>query len=70
MSNQSLYVNQTLFEQAGVTMPPVKANDPGWDFNSFANAAERVTKRNGNETVQWGLILGRGLRGGSTRSPV
>ena len=64
MSNQSLYINQTLFQQAGVSAPPVKANDAGWDFNTFLNAAERLTKRNGNETVQWGFILGRGLRGG------
>ena len=64
MSNQSLYVNQTLFQQAGITMPPVKASDTGWDFGAFLNAAERVTKRMGSDTTQWGLVLGRGLRGG------
>ena len=64
MSNQSMYVNQTLFQQSGVTMPPVKANDPGWDFSTFVNVAERLTKRSGSDTTQWGLILGRGLRGG------
>jgi ABC-type glycerol-3-phosphate transport system substrate-binding protein len=64
MSNQSMYINQTLFQQAGVTVPPVKANDTGWDFDTFARTAERLTKRNGSETTQWGFILGRGLRGG------
>jgi multiple sugar transport system substrate-binding protein len=64
MSNQSMYINQTLFNQSGVAVPPVKSTDTGWDFNTFVNAAERLTKRNGSETGQWGFILGRGLRGG------
>ena len=64
MSNQSLYINQTLFQQAGVSVPPVKANDAGWDFSTFASTAERLTKRSGSETTQWGFVLGRGLRGG------
>jgi multiple sugar transport system substrate-binding protein len=64
MSNQSLYVNQTLFQQAGITMPPVKANDTGWDFNTFVSTAEKLTKRSGSDTTQWGFILGRGLRAG------
>ncbi|HET7769442.1 MAG TPA: sugar ABC transporter substrate-binding protein [Chloroflexota bacterium] len=64
MSNQSMYVNQTLFQQAGATLPPVKSNDAGWDFDTFVRTAERLTKRSGSETTQWGFILGRGLRGG------
>jgi multiple sugar transport system substrate-binding protein len=64
MSNQSMYINQTLFQQAGLTAPPVKSNDAGWDFNAFVNAAERLTKRSGSDTTQWGFVLGRGLRGG------
>ncbi len=64
MSNQSLYINQTLFEQAGAAMPPVKSTDPGWDFDTFVRTAERLTKRSGSDTTQWGFVLGRGLRGG------
>jgi multiple sugar transport system substrate-binding protein len=64
MSNQSTYVNLTLFEQAGLTPPPVKSNATGWDFDTFVRTAERLTKRSGSETTQWGFTLGRGLRGG------
>ncbi len=64
MSNHSLYVNQTLFDQAGVTLPPVKSNATGWDFDTFVRTAERLTKRSGSDTTQWGFVLGRGLRGG------
>lgn len=64
MSNQSLYINQTLFQQAGMAAPPVKANATGWDFDTFVKTAERLTKRSGSETTQWGFLLGRGLRGG------
>jgi multiple sugar transport system substrate-binding protein len=64
MSNQSTYVNLTLFQQAGITPPPVKASDPGWTFDEFARAAERLTKRSGSETTQWGFTLVRALRGG------
>jgi multiple sugar transport system substrate-binding protein len=64
MSNQSLYVNQTLFEQAGLAAPPVKGSAAGWDFDAFLRTAERLTRRTGGETTQWGFVLGRGLRGG------
>ncbi|HEX2515229.1 MAG TPA: sugar ABC transporter substrate-binding protein, partial [Chloroflexota bacterium] len=64
MSNQSLYVNQSLFEQAGQPMPPVKAGAAGWDFDAFVRTAERLTRRNADGATQWGFILGRGLRGG------
>jgi multiple sugar transport system substrate-binding protein len=64
MSNQSLYVNQTLFDQAGVAYPPNKANATGWDFDAFLKAADRLTKRSGDTTTQWGFVVGRGLRGG------
>ncbi|HXI18354.1 MAG TPA: extracellular solute-binding protein [Chloroflexota bacterium] len=64
MSNQSLYINQTLFDQAGVAPPPVKSNATGWDFDTFVRTAERLTKRSGSDTTQWGFVLGRALRGG------
>jgi multiple sugar transport system substrate-binding protein len=64
MSNQSLYVNQALFDQAGIPYPPNKANATGWDFDAFVKAAERLTKRSGSDTTQWGFAVSRGLRGG------
>jgi multiple sugar transport system substrate-binding protein len=64
MSNQSLYVNQTLFDQAGVPYPTNKATATGWDFEAFLKAADRLTKRSGTDTTQWGFVLGRDLRGG------
>jgi len=64
MSNQSTYVNLTLLEQSGAAAPPVKANATGWDFDTFVKTAERMTKRSGSETLQWGFVVQRGLRGG------
>lgn len=64
MSNQTLFANQTLFDQAGVPYPPTKVEARGWDFDAFLATAERLTRRQGSETVQYGFIVGRGLRGG------
>jgi multiple sugar transport system substrate-binding protein len=64
MSNQGLYVNQTLFDRAGVAYPPVKADAAGWDFNAFLKAADRLTVRSGTDIMQYGTLVGRGLRGG------
>ncbi|HEV2125815.1 MAG TPA: extracellular solute-binding protein [Chloroflexota bacterium] len=64
MSNQSLYYNQVLFDQAGLPYPANKPNATGWDFDAFVKASERLTKRNGTDTTQWGFVVERGLRGG------
>lgn len=64
MSNQSLYVNHNLFDDGGVRYPPTKLDAAGWDFNEFLKAAERLTKREGSATTQYGCIVGRTLRGG------
>ncbi len=64
MSNQQVYFNQALFDQAGVPYPPTKANATGWDFDAFVKAADRLTKRSGNDVTQYGFLVGRGLRGG------
>ena len=64
MSNQSLYVNRTLFDQAGVVPPPTRADAGGWGFDAFLTAADRLTRREGSDTAQWGFLVGRDLRGG------
>jgi multiple sugar transport system substrate-binding protein len=64
MSNQSMFINQTLFDQAGVPYPPTKATDPGWDFDAFLTTATRLTKRDGSGVTQYGFIVTRGRRGG------
>jgi multiple sugar transport system substrate-binding protein len=64
MSNQSLFVNQTLFDQVGLPYPPTKVEAGGWDFDAFLHTALRLTKRAGSQVEQYGFIVGRGLRGG------
>jgi multiple sugar transport system substrate-binding protein len=64
MSNQSLYFNQTLFDQAGVSYPADKPDAPGWDFDAFVRTAERLTRRTESGTTSWGFTVERGLRGG------
>ncbi len=64
MSNQSMFINQTLFDQSGVPYPPTKASDPDWDFEAFLTTATRLTKRDGGDVTQYGFIVTRGRRGG------
>jgi multiple sugar transport system substrate-binding protein len=64
MSNQSLYVNQNLFDDAGLRYPPTRLDAPGWDFDEFLKAADRLTKREGSAITQFGCTVGRALRGG------
>jgi multiple sugar transport system substrate-binding protein len=64
MSNQSLYVNQNLFDKAGIPYPPTKVDAAGWDFDAFLKAADRITQRAGTTISQFGCMVGRGLRGG------
>jgi len=64
MSNQSLYVNQNLFDEGGLRYPPARLDAPGWDFDEFLKAADRLTKRDGSGVTQFGFAVGRALRGG------
>ena len=45
-----LYYNQDLFDEAGIAYPT-----PGWSWDDVAEAARKLTRREGDVTVQWGM---------------
>jgi multiple sugar transport system substrate-binding protein len=49
-----LVVNKTLFQEAGVELPPSKWDDPSWTIDAFIDKASKITKGEGvNKT--WGV---------------
>jgi len=64
LSQQSLYVNLGLLEQAAQSAPPTRVAAGGWDFDAFLALADRLTRRSGGDVQQYGTLVGRGLRGG------
>lgn len=48
-----IYFNKTLFDGAGVSYP-----DDSWDWATFRDAAQKLTKREGDKTTQWGFAAG------------
>jgi multiple sugar transport system substrate-binding protein len=51
-----LYYNTDLFEQAGVEPPPSSWTDTTWTYAKFIDAAQRLTKKSGGKTTQWGFV--------------
>ena len=49
------YVNLDLAQQAGGKQPPRTWGDASWDRNAFLDFARRATKRDGDQTAQWGI---------------
>lgn len=45
-----LYYNEDLFDAAGIAYPV-----PGWTWDDVAEAARKLTRREGDVTVQWGM---------------
>lgn len=60
--NQVLYLNTGRLAEAGLSLPPADWNDRGWTVQDFLEYALRLTRREGDTTVQWGYSQGRGLR--------
>ena len=58
-----LAADQPLFDRAGVPYPPMKVDATGWDFNAFLSAADRLTRRNGNDIQQYGCPVARNAHG-------
>ena len=54
-SNQ-IFFNTDLFEEAGVTTDPDEIAQ--WDWAEFTEAAKELTKRDGDEVVQSGFLVG------------
>ncbi len=60
--NQNLFYNVDLFEAEGITPPPPDWNDTDFTFEVFLDMAQRLTKKEGDRTTQWGFLVNRGQR--------
>ncbi|ACZ43402.1 extracellular solute-binding protein family 1 [Thermobaculum terrenum ATCC BAA-798] len=49
----ALYYNQKMFDQAGIKYP-----DESWTWDDFLATAQKLTIRQGNKVVQWGVDPG------------
>jgi multiple sugar transport system substrate-binding protein len=58
----STYYNKKLFEEAGLDLPP-----DDWTYNDMLEYAEKLTKREGGRTTQYGMVL---YSGGYPSPPV
>lgn len=54
-NDQFLVVNKTLFQKAGIPLPPVKWDDPSWTIAAFLDAAAKLTQGEGVDKV-WGIL--------------
>lgn len=50
-----IFYNKTLFEAAGVPLPPTDWSSAGWEWDDFLEAAKALT----TDTDQWGTILNK-----------
>lgn len=48
-----LYYNKKLFDEAGVAYPPSDWTDTSWTWETFLDACHRLTKKEGDEIVQY-----------------
>ncbi|OUC06809.1 hypothetical protein RY27_18720 [Litorilinea aerophila] len=60
--NQNLFYNLDLLEEAGIEPPPADWEDKTFTFEVFLDMAQRLTKRSGDRTEQWGFLVNRGQR--------
>lgn len=60
--NQNLFFNLDLLDAAGIEQPPVDWEDKSFTFDKFLEIAQQLTKKNGDQTEQWGFLVNRGQR--------
>lgn len=53
----ALHVNETLFHNAGVPLPPTDWTDPSWTWDAFIEVAQKLTKHTGQTADQYGLYV-------------
>ncbi|CAA9210957.1 MAG: N-Acetyl-D-glucosamine ABC transport system, sugar-binding protein [uncultured Chloroflexi bacterium] len=53
---QSIAYNKNILTAAGVKLPPKDPNDTSWNWNTFLDAAKKLTVNSGGK-VQWGFPL-------------
>ena len=75
---EGLFINTTMAEDAGITIPTSVEN--AWSWQEFIDAAKKMTKTEGDQTLVWGFSQQRPLQdwsvlpliiqhGGTTLSP-
>jgi multiple sugar transport system substrate-binding protein len=52
-----VWVNRPLFQEAGLALPPPKWGDAAWTWDTYLQAATRLTKRGGEGATQVGTDL-------------
>jgi multiple sugar transport system substrate-binding protein len=60
--NQNLFYNINLLQEAGVELPTADWTDTGFTFQVFRDMAQKLTKKEGERTTQWGFLINRGWR--------
>lgn len=58
---RGMFFNVAAFDQAGVGHPPATFADPGWTWDRFLDAAQRLTRDRGGVS-QFGWTMGTGFR--------
>ncbi len=56
---EGLFVNRTMFEEAGIKIP--QRLEEAWSWDEFVNIARRLTRRTGDRTDVWGFGVLRHL---------
>ncbi len=62
LSLRLLYYNRALARQVGARGFPASWRDASWNWDTFLDAAQKATVRQGAETTRWGANLGQGAR--------
>jgi multiple sugar transport system substrate-binding protein len=60
--NQNLFMNLDLFSKAGITPPSANWEEKEFTFDKFLDMAQKLTKKTGDKTDQWGFLVNRGWR--------
>lgn len=60
--NQNLFYNKDLLAEAGIEPPTADWTDTGFTFDVFLDMCMKLTKREGDNTTQWGFLVNRGQR--------
>jgi multiple sugar transport system substrate-binding protein len=51
-----LYYNKRLFDEAGVAPPSADWTDSNWNWETFIDAAQKLTKTSGGKITQYGFV--------------
>ena len=60
--NQNLFYNSNLLKEAGVELPTADWTDKSFTFDVFREMAQKLTKKTGDRTTQWGFLVNRAWR--------